>query len=124
MGYRGSDDSPCFSLRGDESMSKATGLVQVGPQKTELQEFDFPVLPEGGVLVRVEANGLCASDIDAYNGTDPYWDGKPRILGHEIVGVIEDMGPKSKVRDPFNVGDLVGVNPFVVCGMCSACLRG
>lgn len=105
-------------------MSKAIGLVQVGPQKTELQEFDLPVLPEGGVLVRVEANGLCASDIDAYNGTDSYWDGKPRILGHEIVGVIEDMGVKSKPRDPFNVGDLVGVNPFVVCGMCDACLRG
>ncbi len=105
-------------------MNKAVGLVQVGPRKSEFKEFDFPVLPEGAVLVRVEANGLCASDIDAFNAIDSYWDGKPRILGHEIVGVIEDMGPKSKPRDPFNIGDRVGVNPFIVCGMCTACLRG
>ncbi|WP_455834199.1 zinc-dependent alcohol dehydrogenase [Pseudarthrobacter siccitolerans] len=105
-------------------MSKAVGLVQVDARRCELQEFDFPVLTEGAVLVRVEANGLCASDIDAYNGIDSYWDGRPRILGHEIVGVIEDMGPKSKPRDVFNIGDRVAVNPFVVCGVCDACLRG
>jgi threonine dehydrogenase-like Zn-dependent dehydrogenase len=105
-------------------MSNAVGLVQVAPKKCELQEFDLPVLAEGAVLVRVEANGLCASDIDAYEGIDSYWDGRQRILGHEIVGVIEDMGQKTKPRDPFNVGDRVAVNPFVVCGMCTACLRG
>ena len=105
-------------------MNKAVGLVQVAPKQCELQEFSLPTLEEGAVLVRVEANGLCASDIDAYNGIDSYWDGRQRILGHEIVGVIEDMGAKTKIRDSFNVGDRVAVNPFVICGMCTACLRG
>lgn len=105
-------------------MAKAIGLVQRDVRSCEFEEFDLPVLGEGGVLVRVEANGLCASDTDAFNGIDSYWDGRPRILGHEIVGVIEDMGPKSKPRDPFNIGDRVAVNPFIVCGLCTACLRG
>jgi threonine dehydrogenase-like Zn-dependent dehydrogenase len=105
-------------------MSKAVGAVQLGPEKTELQEFDLPVLPPGAALVRVEANGLCASDIDSYTRLDSYWDGTPRILGHEIVGVIEDMGAKTKERARFDVGDRVAVNPFVVCGICDNCLRG
>jgi threonine dehydrogenase-like Zn-dependent dehydrogenase len=105
-------------------MSDAIGLVQHGPRKCDFEEFSFPHLPEGAALVRVEANGVCAFDIDLYNAIDPHWTGEARILGHEIVGVIEDMGPKTKPRDPLNIGDRVCVNPFVVCGMCDACLRG
>ena len=57
-------------------------------------------------------------------GSTPTGTADSASSGHEIVGVIEDMGPKTKPRDPFNVGDRVAVNPFVVCGMCTACLRG
>ena len=105
-------------------MSKATALVQHGPEKFEFEEFDFPTLGEGDVLVKVEANGLCASDFDAYHCIDGPWDGRPRILGHEIVGVIQDMGPKSINRRGLEVGDRVCVNPFVPCGICSACIIG
>jgi len=105
-------------------MADVTALVQHGVRTSEFEEFAFPELGEGDVLVRVEANGVCASDIDLYDAVDPRWTGAKRILGHEIVGVIEDMGPKTKPRDALEVGDRVCVNPFVVCGICSACTAG
>ncbi|KQU52322.1 hypothetical protein ASG84_25040 [Rhodococcus sp. Leaf278] len=105
-------------------MERATALVQHGPGKFEFEEFTLPTLGEGDVLVRVEANGLCASDVEAYEGLDRDWDDRPRILGHEIAGVIQDMGPKSINRQGLEVGDRVCVNPFVSCGICRSCLIG
>jgi threonine dehydrogenase-like Zn-dependent dehydrogenase len=78
----------------------ATALVQVGPRKLESRQIPLPeVLEPGAALVRVEANGLCHSDVDAYDGTDPLFVGRdperyPRILGHEIVGIVERMGSR------------------------------
>jgi len=106
-------------------LTKAIGLVQTGVRQCEFEEFPLPVLGEGEVLVRVEANGICASDVPSYNATDFYWkDGTRRILGHEIVGIVEDMGPKTRNRDHISPGDRVCVYGFVVCGTCPACLRG
>ncbi|WP_455834233.1 zinc-dependent alcohol dehydrogenase [Pseudarthrobacter siccitolerans] len=105
-------------------MSKATALVQHGPGSFDLQEFALPTPAEGEMIVRVEANGLCASDIDAYHTTDFDWDGRPRILGHEVAGVIERMGPRTVNRQGLEVGDRVCINPFVPCGICSRCLLG
>ncbi len=105
-------------------MSKATSLVQRGPGDFQFEEFDIPSLSEGEVIIRVEATGLCASDIDSYNTVDFEWDGRPRILGHETVGIIEDMGAKSVNRQGMNIGDRVCVNPFVSCGICSRCITG
>lgn len=105
-------------------MTKATALVQHAPGKVELEEFDLPKLGDGEVLVRVEANGLCGSDYDAFHGLDNDWDDRPRILGHEIVGVIQEMGPKTINRRGLEIGDRVCVNPFVPCGICPMCLLG
>lgn len=100
----------------------ALALVQVAPSKVEFEEFPLVDVPEGGALIRVEANGLCHSDVDHFRGDDPgatY----PRILGHEIVGVVEDLGAGERRHD-VRVGDRVAINPFVPCGRCTACRRG
>jgi threonine dehydrogenase-like Zn-dependent dehydrogenase len=107
----------------------ATALVQTGPRTVELREFPLPTLAPGAALVRVEANGVCGSDIDAFEGRDrlPMPAGRPRyprITGHEIVGIVEELTPQRAARDGLSVGDRVGLNPFLACGACRACLSG
>ncbi|MFI5623367.1 zinc-binding dehydrogenase [Nocardioides sp. NPDC051685] len=77
----------------------------------------------------MEANGICGSDVESFLGKDPTFppddpDRYPRINGHEIVGVIEDLGPKTKHRENLNVGDRVAVNPVIPCGRCVSCSDG
>ncbi len=55
---------------------------------------------------------------------DIAWEGRPRILGHEIVGTIVDMGPKSFNRQELELGDRVCPNAFVPCGLCARCMVG
>ena len=103
---------------------KATALVQTGPRKQEFQEFDLPSLPPGAVLLRVEANGICRSDVASFEGDTRTGSALPRINGHEIVGIIEEMGPRTSARTGVSVGDRVALNPWLSCGRCRACLRG
>jgi 2-desacetyl-2-hydroxyethyl bacteriochlorophyllide A dehydrogenase len=70
------------------------------------------------VLVRVLTVGICGTDLHAFEGTQPFFS-YPRILGHELaVEVLESNGSE------FNPGDKCAVNPYVTCGVCSACVRG
>jgi L-iditol 2-dehydrogenase len=69
-------------------------------------------------LVRVLACGICGTDRHIYHGEYPST--KPVILGHEFGGVIEEVGPSSK----FKVGQVVSVDPNIVCGKCIDCQAG
>ena len=66
-------------------------------------------------LVKVLACGICGTDRHIYHGEYP--SSKPVILGHEFGGVIEEVGPDSK----FKVGQVVSVDPKIVCGNCEDC---
>ena len=67
-------------------------------------------------LVKVLACGICGTDRHIYHGEYP--SSKPVILGHEFGGVIEEVGPDSK----FKVGQVVSVDPNIVCGTCPDCV--
>jgi 2-desacetyl-2-hydroxyethyl bacteriochlorophyllide A dehydrogenase len=69
-------------------------------------------------LVKVLACGICGTDRHIYHGEYPST--KPVILGHEFGGVIEEVGPSSK----FKVGQVVSVDPNIVCGQCIDCQAG
>ena len=79
--------------------------------------------PEAGsheVLVRVEACGICGSDVHGYDGSS----GRripPIVMGHEAAGVIEAVG--SEVTR-FAPGDRVTFDSTVYCGHCDYCVRG
>lgn len=76
--------------------------------------------PPHGVVVRVEATGVCRSDWHAWQGHDPDVT-LPYVPGHELAGTVVEAGPE--VRD-WTAGDVVTV-PFVcACGTCAACLAG
>ncbi len=89
-------------------------LVYTNPE--ELTYRDEPdVTPDAGeVVIRVEAAGICGSDMHAFHGHDErrYPD---LILGHEAAGTIRG-GPRD--------GERVVVNPLMTCGRCDACLDG
>ncbi|KQO02956.1 MULTISPECIES: alcohol dehydrogenase catalytic domain-containing protein [unclassified Arthrobacter] len=85
-----------------------------------LRDVPEPTASPAGVVVRVEATGLCRSDVHGWLGHD---DGitLPHVPGHELVGTIEAVG--DEVRR-FAVGDRV-TTPFVcACGTCPECLSG
>ncbi|WP_103515466.1 zinc-dependent alcohol dehydrogenase family protein [Streptomyces sp. SM10] len=89
-------------------------------QEARVREVPDPATSAGGVVVRVEATGLCRSDWHGWMGHDPGIT-LPHVPGHELAGVVEEVG--SGV-DNWRAGDRVTV-PFVcACGRCDACAAG
>jgi alcohol dehydrogenase len=84
-----------------------------------VREVPDPVAPEGGVVVRVRATGLCRSDWHAWAGHDDVT--LPHVPGHELAGVVVEVGAGV---ERWAVGDRVTV-PFVCgCGRCAYCRSG
>lgn len=71
-------------------------------------------------LVRVRRVGICGTDYHAYRGKQPFFS-YPRILGHELGVEIVAVGSESRGLKP---GDSCAVEPYLYCGVCSACRRG
>ena len=84
--------------------------------------FDVPVLAEGEILVRIDASGVCGSDVHMWHGEDPRLQ-LPMIPGHEGVGTIADMkGTHLSVDGEILApGDRVIWNRGVTCGSCWYC---
>jgi threonine dehydrogenase-like Zn-dependent dehydrogenase len=89
-------------------------LVYTAPHRIELRELATPVPAAGEVLLKVEAVGICGSDMHAYHGHDERRPA-PLILGHEAAGVI---------AAGLRAGEAVVINPLVSCGLCQACRSG
>ncbi|MGE5287296.1 MAG: zinc-dependent alcohol dehydrogenase [Micromonosporaceae bacterium] len=98
-------------------------VVQVGPGKIELREFPRPrVGPDDGLL-RVEANGICGSDVETYRGH--LGGSRPAFIpGHEPLGIIEEIGERAAQRWGVQPGDRVAVEVVVPCRSCQDCLTG
>jgi L-iditol 2-dehydrogenase len=85
------------------------------------EEVPVPACPPDGLLLNVKACGVCATDVKIYN----YGHHKirlPRVLGHELAGVIEEVGPAAD--GGFEPGQRVAVCAVINCGVCEYCLRG
>lgn len=89
-------------------------LVYQGVKSVEYGDAPNPIPREGEHLIKVEAVGICGSDMHAYLGHDARRPA-PLILGHEAAGTIVG-GPQD--------GRRVTVNPLVNCGTCPACMTG
>jgi alcohol dehydrogenase len=85
-----------------------------------VREVADPACPADGVVVRVEATGLCRSDWHGWMGHDPDIV-VPHVPGHELAGVIAEVGTDVH---RWRVGERVTV-PFVcACGVCAPCRAG
>ena len=94
---------------------RAQGLV--------LEEIPIPKTGPNDVLVKIKKTSICGTDIHIYNWDE--WAQKtiptPMVIGHEFVGVVEDIG--SNVKD-YAIGETVSGEGHVVCGLCRNCLAG
>src|SRR5437763_11654008 len=79
--------------------------VRVGAQQTEVRELSLPDIPPDAGLLKVEAAGVCGSDVGLYARRHP----DPFILGHENVGVIARLGPVAAARWGVQEGDRVAL---------------
>ncbi len=86
----------------------------------EVREVAEPVCPDDGVLVQVEACGVCRSDWHAWKGADPDVT-PPHVPGHEFAGIVIEVGPDCH---RFQVGDRVTAPFILACGHCHECLGG
>ena len=87
-------------------------MVFLGEGKWELRELPVPeTAPEGGAILRVEAVGMCHSDIDNLHGIvhTPWGGAFPTIPGHEVVGRIERLGRGANEQLGVEEGDRVAV---------------
>ena len=89
-------------------------LVYTAPLTVAFRDEPDPVPGNDEVLVKVDAVGICGSDMHAYHGHDERRP-PPLILGHEASGRIV-TGPRT--------GQRVAVNPLVTCGTCDVCIDG
>lgn len=88
--------------------------------KLELTDVPEPQPAPNEVLVRVQACGICGSDIHGYDGST----GRripPLIMGHEAAGVVEQVG---SAVTRFQPGDRVTFDSMVSCGNCGFCRAG
>jgi len=97
---------------------KAAVMEAIG--KIVVQEVPQPEVEAGGLLLKVKACAVCGSDVRTI------WHGSshvkpPRILGHEVVGVVLEVG--SGVSE-YKIGDWVAVAPAIGCGNCVYCRSG
>jgi threonine dehydrogenase-like Zn-dependent dehydrogenase len=103
-------------------MKTTRAIVQTGPRRFELRELPIPEIDADSGLLRVEACGICGSDVEQYTGTLPVrW---PLIPGHEPLGVIAQIGDRAAKRWGVDVGDRVAVEALIPCGHCHACIEG
>ncbi|MBM3246137.1 MAG: zinc-binding dehydrogenase [Candidatus Omnitrophica bacterium] len=91
--------------------------VYYSNQDIRIEERPRPKIGPGELLVRVEASGICGSDVMEWYRRDRV----PLVLGHEISGVVEEVGAGVK---KYNKGDRVACAHHVPCGKCHYCLSG
>jgi erythritol/L-threitol dehydrogenase len=107
-------------------------VVCHGPRDYRIEEVPQPVAGPGEALVRVEAVGICASDLKCYQGATKFWgDGTrpayvetPVIPGHEFVGEVVELDEAAAARWGIAVGDRVVSEQIVPCRECRYCLSG
>jgi threonine dehydrogenase-like Zn-dependent dehydrogenase len=98
--------------------------VQTGPRQIEIREFPRPVIgPDDGGLLRIEACGICGSDVEQYKGhLSQQW--LPMVPGHEPLGILEEVSESAAARWGVRPGDRVAVEILIPCRSCDLCLAG
>ncbi|MBN9000196.1 MAG: L-idonate 5-dehydrogenase [Rhizobiales bacterium] len=93
------------------------------PHDLRVERRTLPALGPGDVAIRIEAGGICGSDLHYYlhGGFGAVRLKQPMVLGHELAGTILAVGPDAGAAA---VGQKVAVNPSLPCHACRFCLDG
>jgi 2-desacetyl-2-hydroxyethyl bacteriochlorophyllide A dehydrogenase len=95
------------------------GAVLAHPGRLEVVELPVPECGPRDVLIRVHGVGICGSDLSMYSGRWRF--PRPFVIGHEGFGRIVAVGSEVGER---SLGQVVAVEPNIVCGKCELCLSG
>lgn len=93
-------------------------MVLKSPSELMQEEVAYPSPGTGETLVRVTHSGVCGTDLKIYQGGIPV--DYPRIMGHEMIGEVVEVGDAQGVA----VGSRVIIDPVVYCGQCHHCQIG
>ncbi|MDH6364007.1 L-iditol 2-dehydrogenase [Enterococcus sp. PF1-24] len=103
-----------------QKMMKAVQLL--GKEKIRLTEVSKPIIDDTELLIKVKAASICGTDVRMFkNGYVNVDEEHPLILGHEISGVIEEVG---NLVNGYEKGMRVAVAPNMGCGICDQCVSG
>lgn len=107
-----------FNGRMDRIPKMMRAVVYRGVNDLRLESLPVPRIGSGDILVKVEACGVCPTDIKKihYGTVTP-----PRVFGHETAGTIVKVG--ARVRG-FRAGERVGLHHHVPCMSCHPCRHG
>ena len=100
-------------------MNKMKANVFHGVNDIRIEEVDKPRAGFGEAVIRVTLTTICGTDLHIVRGEYPVQPGL--IIGHEPVGVIDELGPGVT---GYEIGDRVLVGAITPCGQCRACLSG
>ena len=95
-------------------------VVFRGVNDIRVEEVARPRPRAGEAVIRITATTICGTDVHIVNGEYPVRAGL--ILGHEPVGVIEELG--EGLSDDYTVGQRVIAGAITPCGQCFYCLNG
>lgn len=104
-----------------------TGTVRAAvltkPRTIEIRDLPRPEIGPDDGLLRVEACGICGSDVEQYHGT--LGRDLPEVVpGHETLGVVEEVGERAARRWGVQPGDRVAMEILIPCRACMHCLDG
>ena len=100
-------------------MHKMKANVFHGPNKIRIEEVPRPRAGVGEAVIRITLTTICGTDLHILRGEYPVKPGL--VIGHEPVGVIEELG---EGVTGYEIGDRVMVGAITPCGQCRACLSG
>jgi threonine dehydrogenase-like Zn-dependent dehydrogenase len=112
--------------------STMQAVVNYGINDFRLEEVPVPRIDHGEVIIKVDACGVCTSDVKTLHGADRYW-GRPGekqwiktpvIPGHEFFGTIVDISDERAKSGDLQVGDRVIAENIIPCGACRFCRNG
>jgi threonine dehydrogenase-like Zn-dependent dehydrogenase len=101
-------------------METMKAVVFRGKDRIALEEVPKPRPRAGEAVIRITTTTICGTDVHIVKGEYPVTPGL--ILGHEPVGVIEELGPG--LENLYTVGERVIVGAITPCGQCFYCLNG
>lgn len=93
-------------------------MVYTQPNEVQLQEREYPALVPNEVILKIDAVGICGSDMHAFHGHDPRRQ-PGLVMGHEFSGTVVDSRAPGILP-----GIRVTANPLITCGHCEYCVQG
>jgi threonine dehydrogenase-like Zn-dependent dehydrogenase len=124
--------TPESAVTGPRLPETMQAVICHGPENYQLETVAVPRPGPGEALVKVEAVGICASDLKCYHGAAKFWGDENRpawaetevIPGHEFVGTVVELDAAAAEHWGIAVGDRVVGEQIVPCWKCRYCLDG